>query len=515
MKTVIIAEDEKWVRQGIIKAIDWEGLSLAFIGEAANGTTAYKMIIEHKPDIALLDIRMPGMSGLDIARKLKQEGLTCIKTIIISGYSLFEYAQEAIQHNVNNYILKPIKKDELNRILKDIIEELHAEEYEKAHKEHLQGLLRNNDTALREKMFDDSIEDRGEKTNKVLNGGFSPYYTVLVTGFCFLLEDKRSGLNKYAAQKSRLIEIIRSIVFPFKDTLVYEKTFNCFLTIVGTDIREEYKLLDIGRKIIDDAAHNNMKVAVGVGKYVDDFNKLQEAFSTAHQCYCEKLFFPTDTPITLKKSMKNPMLLEDELINDLVLAVEFTRQCDIKKMVDAIFKRIENQSALNYNNACAVLVRLNARLNMLSCKYNVENRIDIAELMFIEGLAQLKEYIVNKLYHMSVLILQSNISNNKNPVERVIGYLNQNYMLEFSLEQLADYVHLNPSYLSDLFKREIGVTIIDYITNCRVERAKDLMLNTNMKFIKIAEMVGYKNPHYFSKVFKKHTGKKPSEFRGN
>ena len=123
MYQVLIADDESIIREGIKCLFDWESLGYTIAGEAANGETAYQQILALQPDIVLLDIRMPGMSGLDVIREARAQGFTG-KVIILSGYSDFKYAQEAIRYGVQYYLTKPIDEDELEEILRSIKENL-------------------------------------------------------------------------------------------------------------------------------------------------------------------------------------------------------------------------------------------------------------------------------------------------------------------------------------------------------------------------------------------------------
>ncbi|TDF90514.1 response regulator transcription factor [Paenibacillus piri] len=123
MPNVIIADDEIWVRKGIIKAIDWELHGLRLIGEAADGEDAYGLILKNSPDILLLDMRMPGMDGRELLRLMK-ERFPDVLSIVISGYSDFEYTREAIQHGAFDYVLKPVKKPELMQALERVVDEL-------------------------------------------------------------------------------------------------------------------------------------------------------------------------------------------------------------------------------------------------------------------------------------------------------------------------------------------------------------------------------------------------------
>lgn len=120
---VRIVDDEKWMRKGIINAIQWEKLGLRLVAEASRAKEALEQALREKPHIILMDMRMPGMSGIELMKQIKDD-LPSTKVMIISGYSDFEYTREAIIHNVYRYILKPIEKEELNKVMTDVIKEL-------------------------------------------------------------------------------------------------------------------------------------------------------------------------------------------------------------------------------------------------------------------------------------------------------------------------------------------------------------------------------------------------------
>ena len=152
MYRVLIADDESIIREGIKCLFDWESLGYTIAGEAANGETAYQQILALQPDIVLLDIRMPGMSGLDVIREARAQGFTG-KVIILSGYSDFKYAQEAIRYGVQYYLTKPIDEDELEEILRSIKENLDKDAATANTREHYREKAR--ETIIRDLLTND------------------------------------------------------------------------------------------------------------------------------------------------------------------------------------------------------------------------------------------------------------------------------------------------------------------------------------------------------------------------
>lgn len=138
MRRVMIVDDEKWIRRGLIQSISWNEWGLELVGEASDGAEGYEMALIKKPDLLFLDMRMPGLDGKQLLAMLSQE-VPDLLTIVISGYSDFEYTKEAIRHKAFDYLLKPVKKDELAAVVEKALLELDRREAEKLKTSRVQG----------------------------------------------------------------------------------------------------------------------------------------------------------------------------------------------------------------------------------------------------------------------------------------------------------------------------------------------------------------------------------------
>ncbi|MGB4658266.1 MAG: response regulator [Mobilitalea sp.] len=531
MLKVLIADDEQIICQMICKMIDWEARDLEVVGKAYNGLDGVRMMEEFRPDIIISDIRMPGYDGLQMVQKGKEIGLDA-DYIIMSGYKNFEYAHTALNLGVKHYLLKPINKVELeetlDRILKhrkesgSMIEEKKELEQiantgiKRIRKHFLSTIIQHNNLGT-----DKKIEEMDHKFNcEFSNGLFLAFLTkvdsdapnydskILLNSIDYLIEktmeeDSWEYINSYV--KSGVVTVVN-----------YQPEFR-------DKINEVMKrILNLCRLELD--KFTGFYVTIGIGKekasITEVHTSIQEAVA-AIKCRLKKgtnriinyenLNYQV-LPIKSIFTEKNRRVFENEiesldslaLINDVKLAIE-----DIHRVVNyspvSIFEFMEE-------------------LKNLACSKWSQNRINETvinefeqQLQFILDCNIREELLIHNFlevfqrYFDRVIEEKSNTS--QLPIRKAKQYINENYMRQISLEEVAEAIELSPPYLSSLFKKEIGINFSDYLIFCRIEASKDLLKNGNHQISLIAEEVGYTDAKYFSKTFYKIVGLKPTEYR--
>jgi len=528
---VFLVEDEVVVREGIKNSIDWENNGLYFSGEASDGELAYPMIQKEKPDIVITDIRMPFMDGLQLARLVKKE-MPWVKIVILSGYGEFEYAKEAIDIGITQYLLKPISKQELTKCLITIRDNIIAEQNEHAAydkykteiKEYYAGDVRRlfYDIVSGTSPQEDIIE-RGKKLNLELE---AKAYNIIL----YMIKE-----GKDDTQDGNLPEGLENELESLIDMHINVISFDCLLEgnallIKGNSIDEVYKLQEEivnGMKYIF-SAYKDIAYFGGIGKPVTELSELSLSFQEASRVYAYRYILDESNifdyrDIAYGQMQDNGMDLDSILHLNKKKAEEFLRsgnKKDVHYFVEEYLKCISNdsRSSLLFRQYIVVDMYCIAASFVQELGFRKE---DIAEpfsdklqLNMLLSFEQISRYIEEIFSY--VIDLRDNISSSKfnDIINKAKAYINDNYTNEkLSLNQVANQVYLSPTYFSAIFSQKTGQTFIQYLTDLRMNKAKELLKCTDMKTSEIAYAVGYKDPHYFSYLFKKTQNCTPKQYR--
>lgn len=534
MLKVFLVEDEVIVREGIRNSIDWEANGLFFCGEASDGELALPMILNEKPDIVITDIRMPFMDGLELARLVKKE-MPWVRIVILSGYGEFEYAKEAINIGIAQYLLKPISKHELTKCLISIRDNIAAEQNERETYEKYKAEIKEYYAGDKRQLFYDivagssDLEDIAKRSKKLNLELTANAYNI------FLYKIKAAKSDVYDNNiPFDLINELEALVEK-NDNII---SFDCLLDgsallVKGNSIDDVNKLLvEIvkGMKHIF-SAYKNIVYFGGIGKVVTDIDKLPLSYQEASRVFAYRYILDESHIFDSRdiadgkagRLQDNGMDLDNILHLNKKKAEEFIRignKKDIHYFIEEYLKCISNDSR------SSLLFRQYIILDMyyIAVAFAQEmgfSKEDIAEpisdkfqMNMLLSFDEISRYIENIFSH--VMDLRDKISSNK--FNDIIGkaktYINDNYTNDkLSLNQVANHVYLCPSYFSAIFSQKTGQTFIQYLTDLRMNKAKELLKCTDMKTSEIAYAVGYKDPHYFSYIFKKTQNCTPKQYR--
>lgn len=524
---IMIADDEKWVRATIKSLIPFEKLGMELMCEAANGIEALELCRSGMPDILLTDIMMPGLTGLDLIKELK-ECAPNLKIAIISGYSDFEYAKTAMKYGINDYLLKPVDEAELIQVLEKFKHALCEQE-------------RQKDAKLREK----------EAYRRALPVMCEAFLNRVVSGNYLTAEGIRSELSKYGVSLPGQYFSIAVISPDDVHAFDSRENSNYFKTIVKRVMKKALKAVSFtnpanSRAVISifslDCKDNgsfmpafemiarlvnrrfDTTVSAGISAPTRQLGMLPQLYVQALTALDARFFknprgihhytasgFSEDVPVQLTEELLNKIVLNLKLSNIQTafsyidnVASTFRQHGNIKpELVREFFWQLV-QSIISMLNIQIPFIR---HESMLTGEHPYER---IRSALF---LAQLEGYTRDVLQNIFDFYHDRNPVNNANLVENAKRVIETNYFGDISLEQVAKHVHLSPAYLSELFKKETGMSFIDYKTIVRMENAKKLLNSTSLNIYDISSKVGYSDPKYFSKLFKKITGKTVYEYR--
>ena len=533
---VFLVEDEMVIRRGIKNSIDWEKEGYIFCGEASDGELAYPMIIKEKPDILITDIRMPFMDGLELFKLVKEE-LPNIKILILSGYDEFDYAKEAIRLGVTEYLLKPISSGKLLEALNGVSESIRREKEDKDLVRKYMEEMRENTEHEKQKFFEQMIAgnlsmadalETGKKYEMNLSAGM---YNLLLFRFTLGEENRKSGelLGEAEYAIKKLTERLE-YVFEFQRDVEGW----AFLLMADNEEQMSERVKELS-KDLEEIMKNYSTITYfgGIGQPVARLRELEESFREAERALAARFTMELNRIISVEdiRMAQNVDTLDD---------IEITSFGEIEKTRTMLEKFLNNGAEdeidefvdvyineLPEENLKSVLMRqyiiMDAYIVMMSFCEKIEGiegemQAQSEELKnsmkTIQTLEEIKNYI--RMLLKKIIGVRDTISGRRysDIIEIAKDQIRKTYMSdEISLNTIAAEVGMSPSYFSSIFSKEMGKTFVEYLTEIRMDRAKELLMCSSMKTSEIGYEVGYKDPHYFSYIFKKTQNCTPKEFR--
>lgn len=533
---VFLVEDEMVIRRGIKNSIDWEKEGYIFCGEASDGELAYPMIIKEKPDILITDIRMPFMDGLELCKLVKKE-LPNIKILILSGYDEFDYAKEAIRLGVTEYLLKPISSGKLLEALNGVSESIRREKEDKDLVRKYMEEMRENTEHEKQKFFEQMIAgnlsmadalETGKKYEMSLSAGM---YNLLLFRFTLGEENRKSGEllgeAEYAIEK--LTERLE-YVFEFQRGVEGW----AFLLMADNEEQMSERVKELS-KDLEEIMKNYSTIAYfgGIGQPVARLRELEESFREAERALAARFTMELNRIISVDdiRMAQNVDTLDDIEITSFG-EIEKTRtmlekflnngvEDEIDEFVDVYINELPEENLKSVlmrqyiiMDAYIVMMSFCEKIEGIEGKMQAQSEELKNSMKTIQTLEEIKNYI--RMLLKKIIGVRDTISGRRysDIIEIAKDQIRKTYMSdEISLNTIAAEVGMSPSYFSSIFSKEMGKTFVEYLTEIRMDRAKELLMCSSMKTSEIGYEVGYKDPHYFSYIFKKKQNCTPKEFR--
>ena len=529
---VFLVEDEVIIRSGVKKSINWEQEGYEFVGEASDGELAYPMILKEKPDILITDIRMPFMDGLELSRLVKKE-LPDIKILILSGYDEFEYAKKAIKIGVTEYLLKPISAAKLTEVLNAVAETIRQENEEKNLLETYFAEMRENTERDKMRLFEKllmgdlsmgEILEAGERFG--MNLGASCYKIVLFK----ILANLENHV--YAEQMVDACSSVEQAASMMEGVYVFQRGVEGWAFLLTA---QDEKSMEESAKIL----YQNLKQAMknytqleyfgGIDSTVPRIRSLKQSFREADRAFAARFVEEANQIISQKEFEKSQM--EEGLKMQGVVQIGKSREMlqkflsngtreEVKAFSDAYISRIEEENIRSTMvrqyvviDVCIVILSFCERIS--SANRLQEEAEELQKMMQkIHSLSEIKKYVVRLLNEAIELRDAESGRRYSDLIAAAKKEIENHYMTEeISLNTVAISVGMSPSYFSSIFSKEAGKTFVEYLTEVRIEKAKEFLMCSSMKTSEIGYEVGYKDPHYFSYIFKKVQGCSPKEYR--
>ncbi|QGQ99018.1 response regulator [Paenibacillus psychroresistens] len=527
MQKIMIVDDEAIFRDYLRQAIPWGDYDFEICCEAKNGVEALELMPIHLPDIALVDINMPFMDGLQLTEQLKAR-YPRMGVVLITGHSEFEYARKAVRLGVEDYILKPFSKEELIltmlKLQKSIIE---AQEVSLTLKDNL-ALLKEG---ILNQLIGSDYNDKDEITERKLEGiGFTPYSKCFQVT-CIEIDNLDQKWNK-ASEKLLWKYAVTNILNELMEISGNHYVFNgpegriiCILEFERENEERKSYLEGYAQLCALIKKYLKFTVTIGVSSKKSGYKTIRASYLEALEALQQKFILGNDRLIEYGQQLNNTVtsgFISMETSEQLLIHLRMGEWEALHIKLNLIFEQIRQQRlSIDYTYViCMGLVSL--CLSYVTEKGHPiedcfgEDFFPYNEIMKHESIEAVQQWII-ALFQLSIQYtkLHKPTKSNKMALAAKL-YIEQHYSdPELQLEEVAKHVFVNSSYLRALFKKEIGMTLTDYVTHVRMQKAKELLSRGSSKLADIAEQIGYNDPAYFSRCFKKYYGSSPSEYENS
>lgn len=523
MLKIFLVEDESIVREGLRDNIPWQQFGYEFVGEASDGEMALPLIRKTQPDILITDIKMPFMDGLSLSRIVSQE-FPNTKIIIISGYDDFEYARQAIHVGVEQYLLKPITRSTLQKVLSEIREKIESEKEQKNYLEKFQSEMHEYEQLSRRNFFEkvfagemsvQEIYEAAQKLSMELNA--SCYNLVM-----FSLEKQRNECQE---------ELMRFFL-RYPEYLVFRWNVSTYgILIKGDDSQMEESTDRCVENIkrICEGSGEELEWYVAVGTKVERLSMLPQCYSKVNHALAFRFLVRGQHIFSEKDAERFSLEAENKGIGGVDAAkvdpeilksfLSKGQNDEIEEFVSGYLLSLsEPIKSKLFRDYLMLSTRFICIAYVESLGYSQAEFLEAVHMEHMQELSLSEEevegYMVRMIRESITLRNQERDNQGKQILKHALSYIEENFTLEsISLNSVASATKVSANYFSAIFSQEMKVTFTEYVTQKRMELAKKLLRQTEKPSGEIAGEIGYKDPHYFSFVFKKTQGVTPREFR--
>ena len=537
MYKLLLVDDEDFVLNGLQRLIQsliqTKGIPVSQIRTARNGLEAIEIMEDYPADVILTDIKMPGMDGIELIERMASKNHNC-KIIILSGFDSFEYAQKAIANNIKAYLLKPVKRVDLETALEKVLDELTQENGQSEYIRKLEEQLAADLPLLREKFFFELSNGNYQKDlADFLQLDFTDkaYQIILVAADSF----KSNDFSQIALEKDKQLTLLQlsNQLRDSMDGLIKCAPFQlhhriCALLCLAPGQNNAYLERCLKSYQLRLQQVCDISCSVGVSQSfqkVADFSiHLEEAYAALKQRLLlgsQALVFYTDI-FPWQNQQASSVLYENN--NKLKYNIYHALRAGQKEKTLTALHQYKKQLLQIPYCPLELMRTLSTDLVTAFTMFAFEQNIDTKQLLYAGRspgeailLSSTLDDIFNVLENTACCIFdcisEKSQAETISTIRRIKKYVWTHISEDPTLETLSEVVFLTPNYISTLFKKETGISFKDYVTETKIQKAKELLKSNQLKIQDVAQAVGYHSTPYFSKTFKRVTGMYPSEYR--
>lgn len=495
MYKVMIIDDEPTIREGLKQVVDWEAYGFSIVDTATDGRNGLHKIRTYNPDLVFADIRMPGLSGIEMIQQAKTEGYSA-KCIILSGYSSFSYAQQSIKLGIESYLLKPIDEQELISLLIQIKDTLDREKRI--------GFQLNRYQVLSEEQTLMAILE-----GKITNLTMVPEHIIQHTTFQLVSLENGGG-----TEQLDWATMLKELNYP--NLKVLSRSTNWLLLFMD---HEEPETIRISQQLLSKLRlQGDISSVLFVAEVCRTFDQLTMARKQIDQLRQIAFCYGGRSILTYKLLAEQTLVeleLED-LKQPIIQALEFHDSALLEtqwEKMKAHFQSRKIAKGVIQAELVEFLIQLYRAIKQAYPELSTIKKNEIIKMVY--QATTIQEILTQLQVNLWELATQMDgfIINSENNMEKITNYIHQYYYQDINLKVLAQLFNYNSSYLGKKFKKHTGNYFHTYLDQVRIKQAKQLLQDRVHKVYEISELVGYNNMDYFYKKFKKYVGMSPKEYQ--
>ncbi|BBH20520.1 DNA-binding response regulator [Paenibacillus baekrokdamisoli] len=523
MYRILIAEDEMLVRLGLKSMIEWDKFNMKVIADVANGQDAWRVYEEHRPEIIITDIKMPVMDGMELISKIRLQDQHT-KIVILTCLEQFNLLHKAMSLGVSDYIVKlTMTSEEMENVLQKLHTELQASQPQ------IKVIPNLDVDALKENIFKDFMFRNRYTENEFSNtiAGMNLRLKAIKLTLCIMEIDQYKQLqDKFKDEKGQLIRI--SLLNVLEEVLqshgrgeaFHDEDNRYVLLFSFHDMVSEQKITEILQQILEHIrkvmlSYFNVSISFGISTQKNGYSALRLQYNDSIQVLEKKFFLGFGAVLNCREGSEKRF---EEIIKE-----KLVQHIHKWETVDEEQSKAMYISVSNLYESGSLSIKADIKGMFVQWLQWPMSSLHVSDA----GKVSLFASYADRLLRATILDQMIDISNEfldqiieiksqrklSREVIKVLSYIERSYAGDIPLQQAASHVGISPGYLSALFKKEMGINFVEYLLKFRIEKAKALLLSTQMKSYEIAERVGMDNHTYFSKMFKRTTGVGPREFR--
>lgn len=522
--SLIIADDEYAIRNGLSNAVDWEKENITLLGTAENGPQASAMIESLRPDLVITDIRMPGRTGLEIIEAARKNRIPS-HFIILSGYDDFSYAQQAIENGVDAYLLKPVTVENLLPKLRQICDQIRRERSSNAEGMAVYATAHIAQPALRQRFYSLLAQGEYHSLDEIKNGA-GPLANDLIQCPCtaavlrFTLPQEQDSAHFSRSEQYLFRSAIRNVTDELAGTRYRLESFydqgNAVGLLISPPTDAEAFVRDCIHALKGISRDSN--ITAGLSDPVQKLLELPAACQQAREL-SEYHIYGTDTDIFTTRRVTEASAAVPPRPCSLSALTEYVLAGDaegIEQELSRFFEKIlyiPMPPPQYLRGMCAYLLNDVSKqaVNLLQC--DPIRQVPHKKLEDCASVADLRQFLHNWLLETSATLREQRKNQMPDVIENAQKYIRSNVLSRLRVEDVAASIHLSESYFTALFKKHTGTTVRDFILQCKIEKSKELLLQQHLSIFEIADALEYSDYRSFSRAFKRFVGVSPTEYQ--
>lgn len=533
LKKAIIADDEPKIIDLIRLLGNWEKYGIEIVDECHDGISALESIRKHRPDLVLSDIKMPDLDGLELIRITREEQIES-HFILISGYRHFEYARSAVALNVIDYLLKPIDEEQLNKTLEKACREIERSRENRENRQELEAIRAKQNREKMTHFWEDFIfwnyperKERMQENLRSVELCNKEYHTGFSEG-CFMMVFMCSNIASLLTRHYSLLEeeMERRIDRYFGEYALYYyhvSYLGCIVTLNFApehkkQVRESVSALYYSVRDLSEI-YGEMYLNLGVSSIKEHICDLKEAYFEAQSAEWGRLITMQNgvldySQIAGLKRVEDTEILSSEDLAEMINCLKYLR----REELGYVFRNFSERCGLYGNCYPGIMADVYFRItDAVGENIEDENGQLREKLNYCYLEARTFPQLAKKIYRALDAYVEGERKKSKEklgkPIMEAVYYIRKNYAQPISQSDVAKAGNVSVTYLSRLFKEEMGIGFNDFLTQVRLEESEKLLSETALSIKEIAGAVGYPDEKYYSKLYKKMKGIKPSEYR--